>query len=183
MKKILLIIFLFSLINVSFSQVGIRTGIVSSNLTKYEFNARTGAHLGVYYNFNIGNRLKVEPGFFYTQKGYNSKSPKITENINYIDIPILFRFMITPEFNVFAGPQASTPISRKYKLGNNPVNTSLQTIRGYDGAFVLGAGYQLTSGLNFQASYEIGMVNLNYFNSAVRSRALRISIGKTIGKN
>jgi hypothetical protein len=179
-KRTLLLIILCFLAfeKTSFAQFGVRTGLTSSNFTQYDFNARLGLHLGAYYNYSINDKFSVEPGLFYSQKGYTFKTPKINENINYIDIPVLVRYHVNEKFNVFAGPQASAPISRKYVRGNDAVNTSLQSIRGYDGAAVIGLGHQMPSGLNFQVSYEMGLVNLNYFNNNVKNQALKFSIGK-----
>jgi len=41
-------------------------------------------------------------------------------------------------------------------------------------------GYKLTSGVNFQASYDFGIVPFKYFQADVNNTVLKLSIGYTI---
>jgi len=63
----------------------------------------------------------------------------ISEKLNYVDIPVLIRLNIYPFLNVFAGPQASLLLSRKYELDGN-TDTSTEVISGYDLGGVVGLG-------------------------------------------
>lgn len=181
MKKIGVLAALFVLLfsaNAAHAQFGIRSGVNIANFDGYDFNSRVGYYLGVYYNKSIKDKISVEPGVFYSEKGYKATSPIITENLNYIDIPVLVRYHINETFNVFLGPQGSLLLNRKYQNDGGDVVTSTSTVRGYDIAGVFGIALNLPKGLNLQANYDLGLVSLNYFNVNVKNRVFKVSVGK-----
>lgn len=163
------------------AQFGARIGASFANFDGFDFDSRTGLHAGVYYGLTVMERLVIEPAIFYSQKGYKSSdasaSGKISENLDYIDIPVLVRCQIMNVLNVFAGPQGSLLISRKYEQGG-AISKTKEVVRGYDIAGVIGAGVNLPLGFNVQASYDIGLVNLNYFNFDVKNRVFKLALGK-----
>jgi hypothetical protein len=71
-------------------------------------------------------------------------------------------------------------VSRNYTLGNT-TSTSLEPIRGYELGAVVGVGLKVAAGLNLQASYDLGLSSLNYFNTDVSNRVLKLSLGYTLG--
>jgi hypothetical protein len=179
MKKLLFLVLTFGFISTSQAQFGIRAGLNSGNFSDTNYNAKVGFHAGGYYRFDIGF-ISVEPGVQYSIKGYEGNDGRtgsvISEKLNYIDIPVLIRMNIYPFLNVFAGPQGSLLLSRKYELDGN-TNTSTDPIRGYDLGGVVGLAVSLDSGVNFQMSYDPGLKSLNYYNSNVKNRVLKISVG------
>lgn len=178
MKKILWVFFLLSFAGTANAQFGLRAGYSSANFSDTNFSSRSGFHAGAYYTFGT-SFIKVEPGLQFAQKGYKGTDDLgvlIDEQLNYIDIPVLVRLSLLPMVNVFAGPQASFLASRNYQLG--PITSkSLEVLTGYDLAGVVGAQVNLPMGLNLQASYDIGLRSLNYFNTDVKNRVFKISLG------
>jgi hypothetical protein len=179
MKKLFLFIAAFGLFFVAHAQFGIRAGLSSGNFSDTNFNAKLGFHAGGYYRFGTGF-ISVEPGVQYSLKGYEgnvkSTGAVISEKLNYVDIPVLIRLNIYPFLNVFAGPQASLLLSRKYELDGN-TDTSTEVISGYDLGGVVGLGVSILSGVNFQISYDLGLKSLNYYNTDVKNRVLKLSVG------
>lgn len=169
---------LFLTANVAHAQFGLRSGVNIANFDGYDFNSRVGYYFGVYYNKPIRDKISVEPGVFYSEKGYKATNPVITENLNYIDIPVLVRYHINETFNIFAGPQGSLLLNRKYQVDGGNVVTSMDAVRGYDIAGVLGVAVKLPRGFNVQANYDMGLVSLNYFDVNVKNRVFKVSIGK-----
>jgi hypothetical protein len=106
----------------------------------------------------------------------------VDEQLGYIDLPVLLRLKLIPAINVFAGPQFSFLASRNYQLGN-VVSNSTEPIKGYDVAGVVGAQVVLPLGFNVQASYDIGLSSLNYFDTDVKNRVFKVSLGYTFGGN
>jgi hypothetical protein len=181
MKKFWGIFFLLLLAGTANAQFGIRAGYSSSNFSDTNFEARSGLHAGLYYTAGSG-LVKVEPGIQFAQKGYKGKDAtgtNIDDELNYLDLPVLVRLNLLPMVNVFAGPQASFLISRNYQLGMITSN-STEVLSGYDLGGVIGAQLNLPMGLNVQASYDIGLKSLNYFNSDVKNRVFKISLGYSI---
>mgnify|MGYP005748068861 CR=1 FL=1 len=178
MKKVLWVFFLMLCAGTLKAQFGIRTGFSSANFSDTNFSARSGFHAGVYYATG-SDFIKVEPGLQFAQKGYTGNDDMgvaIDEQLNYLDIPVLVRLNLLPIVNVFAGPQASFLLSRNYQLGAISSN-SLEVLTGYDLAGVVGAQVNLPLGINLQASYDIGLKSLNYFNTDVKNRVFKISLG------
>jgi len=181
MKKILWIIFLTAIASSAQAQFGLRAGYSSGNFSDTNFSARSGFHAGLYYTLGP-EFIQVEPGLQFAQKGYKGEAPggvSIDEQLNYLDIPVLVRVNFIPMLNVFAGPQASFLLSRNYQLGQVSSN-SLEVLAGYDLAGVVGAQLKLPMGLNVQASYDIGLKSLNYFNTDVKNRVFKISLGYSL---
>jgi hypothetical protein len=184
MKKFLFLILSIGLISSAQAQFGARAGLNSSNLSDTNFSYRQGFHLGAYYRIPMGI-IDIEPGLQYSKKGYEGtedvSGDDVKEGLNYIDVPVIFRFNLLETVNIFAGPQASVLASRKYELGNT-TSSSTDVIRGYDFAGVIGVGIKLPLGFNVQASYDIGLTNLNYFDTDVKNRVFKVSVGVDIIK-
>lgn len=183
MKKVLWVFFLVFITNFAQAQFGVRAGFSSSNFSDTNFSSKSGVHAGFYYS--IGSDLiMVEPGIQFARKGYTGEDTNgaaIDEQLNYLDLPVLVRLRLMPMVNVFAGPQASFLLSRNYQLGPNS-SSSMEVISGYDLGGVVGAQLRLPAGLNLQASYDIGLKSLNYFDTDVKSRVFKISLGYILNK-
>ncbi|MHA7130948.1 porin family protein [Algoriphagus namhaensis] len=179
MKKILLLFTLFGLFQTAQAQFGLRAGFSSANFEDTNFKPKSGFHVGAYYRAEAGF-FSVEPGIQYAMKGYETNNDqtgaKIDEQLSYVDIPVLVRLNFLPALNVFAGPQASVLVSRKYTDATG-TNTSTEPIRGYDVAGVVGLGANLPLGINAQVSYDFGLTSLNYFNTDVKNRVFKLSLG------
>ncbi|MGY6744939.1 MAG: porin family protein [Cecembia sp.] len=161
----------------SFAQFGVRGGLSASNFDGFSFNSRIGFHLGAFYEYQLQEDLTIESGLYFSQKGYKSNTEDIKENLNYIDIPLFVRYYIGDIFNVFAGPQGSLLVSRKYTL-DGEISQTMEVLRRYEIAAVLGAGVDLPLDLNVQVSYDFGLVNLNYFDYTVRNRVFKLSVAR-----
>lgn len=184
MKKFLFLILSIGLIGTAHAQFGARTGLNSSNFSDTNFSNKQGFHLGAYYKIHLGV-IDIEPGLQYSKKGYegteDASGIEVNERLNYIDVPVLVRFNVLEVVNIFGGPQASVLASRNYELGNI-TSSSTDVIRGYDIGAVVGVGINLPLGFNVQASYDLGLTNLNYFNTDVKNRVFKVSIGVDIIK-
>ena len=169
------------------AQIGIRAGIGSSNFSNGEsqraFTSTTGVHLGAYYGIKATDKLTVEPGLFYSGKGYKTvplgATQEIKESLGYLDIPVLARYAINSSFNVFAGPQAGFLLSRTRTTGSVK-DTNAESLGGYEIGAVIGAGYQVASGVNLQVSYDFGLVPFNYYEFEVNNTVFKLSVGYTL---
>lgn len=215
--KFLLIIALF-FSGYAFSQnavkLGVRAGITSSGIQGDASNSlnqivdltngylktadRTGFFLGGNADIPITENFSMEPGLYYTQKGYDLKgdfgikgieflgaSAKASLQTQYIDMPVLLKGNFGGLL-LFAGPQISYLVQGNLKttagiLGINLLNKTLDVsdqFNRWDAAVTGGVGYQFTNGMNIMASYDYGLMkvdanqNANAFN-----RAIKVGIG------
>jgi hypothetical protein len=187
MNKGLLIFAFLTFAAAAQAQIGIRAGVGSTNFSNGEsqraFTSTSRFHLGAYYGLKATEKLTVEPGLFYSGKGYKTlplgATQEIKESLGYLDIPVLARYAINSNINVFAGPQVGFLLTRTRTTGDIK-DTNTAPIGGYEIAGVLGAGYQLASGLNLQLSYDFGLVPFKYYEFEVNNTVFKLSLGYTI---
>lgn len=137
----------------------------------------TGLYAGGYMNVPVSGSLSVEPGLYYTSKGYEVSGSYAVKDIsllsanaraklstNYIDIPVLLK----ANFNglqVFAGPQVSYLTNAKLTtnvavVGFNLLNSSSDVTNQFnrwDAGITGGMGYQFANGIRINAMYERGL--------------------------
>lgn len=136
MKKLILIIALFSFININNKaqeykvdsreelQFGIKAGLNYSNVydTKGEqFNTdpKYGMVGGLFISIPIGKFIGIQPEMLFSQKGFEAKGNildnnyKYTRTINYIDLPILFSLKPVEFLTILAGPQVSYLVKQR----------------------------------------------------------------------
>jgi hypothetical protein len=160
---------------------------------------RAGFHAGVYASIPVGQRVEIEPGVFYSQKGsqvsgqFSSEKydfvnlrATLTNKLNYIDVPVLARVYVTDGLHFFAGPQVSFLVSNKLNTrlqvaGFSLLNRDWNLDPGYqkiDVAASAGMGYKFENGFNLTAGYDHGLNRLtNMENLRAYNRAVKVSVG------
>ncbi|MDN3667955.1 porin family protein [Echinicola jeungdonensis] len=182
MKKGILFILCFVLAlayqNAS-AQTGIRAGWNYPDVQGVEAGANMGFHAGVYSKLNMLGIVAIEPGVQYSQKGCKPEnigsSPK--DRLHYIDFPVLVRVGIFPMINLFAGPQASFLVARKYE-GSTDFST-IGEMKNYELGGVAGIGVNLPLGFNVQGSYDFGLTSINYDGKTTQNSVIKVSLGKS----
>lgn len=215
-SRILLIIsFLFSaVVQAQDVQFGLRGGIISSSIEGdasgslnqlldktngiLQTTDRTGFFAGVNANIPLSENFSVEPGLYYTQRGYNLKGAYSIKGVeflgmnaraalisHYVDVPVLLKGNFGG-FQVFAGPQLSYLVQADLKttagvMGVNLLNKRLDAsnqFNEWDAAITGGIGYQFSNGVQIMAAYDYGLMkidanqNVNAFN-----RGIKIGLG------
>jgi Outer membrane protein beta-barrel domain len=163
-------------------------------------HAVTGFNGGGYVNIPVGGNLSVEPGLYYSAKGYQLKGSYTVKDISilsanavstlrtgYIDMPVLLK----ADFNglqVFAGPQVSylTGASLNtrasvafFDLLNSDMDITSRFNR-WDAAVTGGVGYQFSNGLRLTAAYERGLMKADAErNTQLYNQGIKIGAGFT----
>ena len=140
-----------------------------------------GFYAGGFANIPVGNNFSVEPGLYYSAKGYEIGGTYSVKGIgllsaqassrlqsNYIDMPVLLKADFNG-FQLFAGPQVSyltkaSLITRAGVLGFNLLNNKMDVtsqLNRWDAAIVAGAGYKFSNGIRLTATYERGLSKVN----------------------
>ena len=187
MKKGLLLFAFLIFAATTQAQIGVRAGLGSANFSNEgrmrDYTSIIRPHLGAYYGIQATEKLTVEPGIFYSGKGFKTvplgTTQEFQESLSYVDIPVLARYAVNEDFNVFAGPQAGFLLARTYTKGSDKI-TDTAPVGGYEIGGVLGVGYQLTAELNLQASYDFGITPFKYFQADVNNSVFKLSIGYTL---
>ena len=137
----------------------------------------TGFYGGGYTNIPLMNNLSVEPGIYYSQKGYEIGGSYTFKDIeiltanasarlrtSYIELPVLLK----ANFNglqVFAGPQISYLANAKLNTsasvaGFNLMNKSFDVtnqFNNWDMGVTGGIGYQFANGVRITGAYDRGL--------------------------
>lgn len=193
---------------------GVKAGVTSANLSGDAVNSlqnlldfsngaistssRTGFFAGGFANIPIGERFSIEPGVYYSQKGYTLQgglnikgaeflgiNAKSQLNTSYIDVPVLLKANLSG-FQVFAGPQVSYLTNAQLRttagaLGFNIINTktdALNQFNRWDAAVTGGVAYQFPTGFSISASYDYGLMKADASQSLnAYNRTIKVGLG------
>lgn len=197
MKNKILLIFAIIISSGAFAQskasFGVKAGISSAGMRGDAVNSlnnlldfsdgmistknTTGFFAGAYTAIPIADMISIEPGLYYSQKGYEldgklnlkgaeflGANAKAKLQSQYVDIPVLLKANIYG-LQLFAGPQFSYLAKADLKttagvLGINLLNSTINAtsqFNRWDAALVGGIGYSFGNGLNITASYDYGL--------------------------
>lgn len=214
MKKQILLFSSVAISAISFAQskpsFGIRAGVTSSamqgdavnnlqNLIDYTNGAvTTSNHTGFFAGGNVSipvsDLVSVEPGLYYSQKGYDMKGELNLKGVeflgingkakltsHYVDLPLLLKLNFNG-LQLFAGPQISYLAKADLRttagaLGFNVFDKTMDAtdqFNRWDAGLTGGVGYQFTNGFNVFASYDYGLSkvdanqNVNSYNRSFK---------------
>ncbi|MDP2087895.1 MAG: porin family protein [Flavobacteriaceae bacterium] len=160
------------------SSLGIKGGYNLAsvrNADGYETSQRQGFSLGVYGESYFTNFLSIQPELIYSQQGYavEGSSYKLTQKINYINFPLMFKLYPSKIFYAEVGPQIGYAISHKEKTETFILeNTREFEPKSFDWGLNLGTGFKSESGLVLGARYHHGLGKIydetNYYNKVIQ---------------
>jgi hypothetical protein len=161
--------------------------------------SKNGFTIGGYANIPLSEKISVQPGLSYSQKGYGMRGDlkidalkflgvNASANIesHYIDVPITVKAEVVKGLNIYAGPQVSylakTNVHVKTSvLGIALYNNKLDITGNFnriDLDITAGVGYQFDNGFNIKAIYDHGLSRLDKNNSFnAYNRAIKLTVG------
>ncbi|HLT06586.1 MAG TPA: porin family protein [Cyclobacteriaceae bacterium] len=183
MSKIFKIVTVLACIVVSIQaeaqvKAGLRAGVNYADLGELNPKAGIGFHAGTYLRFSLAGILELEPGIQYAQRrfGVHPDFPSSRLHLNYIDVPVVARIGLMPFVDLFAGPQASVLVSKRYK-GEGQFDR-LNDFPQQELGALIGIGVSIPLGINLQASYDFGLTNPVHNGHEIKNRVFKISLGK-----
>lgn len=149
-------------------EFGLKAGVNVSDLHSSSTNnldPRVSAHAGGLAHIHLSKYIAVQPEILYSSQGIKQDvgDGSYTLRLNYINVPVLFQYMIADGFRLETGPQAGFLVGAKLKSGDNTTNVKSNYTSG-DFSWAFGAGYLTHSGLGIDARYNIGINNINNTN-------------------
>jgi len=160
--------------------MGLKGGLNIANFTGDEeffvYKSKMGIILGGYVSYPINNSIVIQPELLYTMKGSEREvvGIRITESLNYLEIPILLKLMLVTEenmkLNLFLGPAVSVTLSAKAKIDypkdvedlgfKDEEKDSSNYKKKYDIGIVIGGGIDFNSGLVLDIRYGRGITKI-----------------------
>ncbi len=148
MKKLLfftIAIFVFSLVNAQ--QFGIKAGFNSTS-AKITFDgasvsgSSSGFYAGFLANFELSDQVELQPELLFVNISENG------QNESSLLLPIMFKYNVSDEFSILAGPQV------RYIL-----EESVEDITNFGVDFGAGVSYDIDENFFVDARYMFGLTN------------------------
>lgn len=180
MKKLLFIVAVLAISMSSFAQVtyGVKAGVNFANGTGDDFedaDMRTSILFGGFAKFSLSETFAFQPELLYSGQGakasYTEEGVDVDETLkmDYLNIPLMFKYYAGGGFNIQAGPQIGFLLSAKTKLeaGGESVDIDVKDeLKGLDLGLNLGLGYDLESGIGIDLRYGLGLSNVVDYDDA-----------------
>lgn len=192
LKKMRTIILTITILVASFSVInaqkkataGIKGGY---NLSSVSFDGTSeteklhGFHIGFYGESYLTNFLSIQPEILYSQQGYKiiDNGSTYTQELDYINIPLMFKLYPVKSLFFEAGPQIGFSISHKetFDTGFVLYNTSEEfEPRNFDWGLNFGAGFKSDSGVSLGVRHHLGQSDI-YDRDKPKNRVWHIYVG------
>jgi hypothetical protein len=172
-------------------KVGITGGLNISNTidanSDYSTGAIAGFNAGLFMELPVVFPFSIQPEVLYSQKGFTAITPdgNLTQRSNYIDVPILAKFKLSPSFNFLVGPQISFPVSTNVTFDNGFNTTNEYNYSQFDQKTILdgvvGVSFDITPTVELRARYTIDLEsndqNNTYLGGDLRTAVYQIGLG------
>lgn len=208
MKIVYFVVILFT--NLSFVQAqdikfGLKGGLNFSNIsisggssvTNPDTTTRTSFHVGGLVEVKLADKFALQPEFQYSSLGYKfamsgfeqgiSYTGDVVDKIDYLSVPVIFKYFPTDEFSLDFGPQVAYMVSHKADIKINVLgNSSTQTVDLSDESnkvefgLNFGATYKFKNNLFLSGRYNLGLSNIQSSSSddeKIKNRNFQLSIG------
>lgn len=164
MKKVIFVavIALFSLVGVNAqTSFGAKAGLNSATLIGDIDGNKSliGFNAGVFAEITLADSFYLQPELFYSTQGtddYTFLPSKYKLNLDYINLPIMFKYDVANRFYLEAGPQVGFLVSAK--RGDVDVKDDFEST---DFGANFGLSYGFTEKLFAQARYNIGLSDID----------------------
>ena len=139
---------------------------------------------GVTAGIAVSDNFFVQPELVYSSQGadYSFEGEGFSESgtlqLNYLNIPVMAKFQVAGGFSVEVGPQIGILMS-----ADDEGEDVKDSFKSTDISGALGVSYQMASGLNFGARYNVGLGNISDDDQGdLKNSVFQVSIGWTFGK-
>lgn len=163
-------------LNIANQQVSNGGGISAS------FNAYYGFHAGIYTIFGFNDKLGLQPEAIYSAQGWDFNIGGVVASLraNYVNLPILLRYMPESKFHLDTGPQIGILVS-----ADGTASGTTQDVSSYysrtEIAWVIGAGVDLSQ-VTFSARYNLGLSDADTESQTTsKNNVAQFSIGYKLG--
>lgn len=179
MKKVIIML-AAALISVS-AMAQVRFGVkVGADLTNFwgegfDHSMKPAYQIGALMEYKFNDKFAIAPeAVFAAQGGKHVKEDdvdrdELTFNLNYINVPVMLKYYVTPDFAIDLGPQVGFNVYSKYtnnsigKIDNDKGKTThdlKETTKAVDFGVGLGGTYSLTENAFLQARYTLGLTKV-----------------------
>lgn len=152
-------------------------GKVGFDLTNFwgsdvEHGMKPSYQVGLMMEYKMSPKFAIAPEVVFASQGGKYKvldlnffnldiEKTVTFNTNYINIPVMLKYYVTPSFSVDLGPQLGVNVYSKYSIeGVDDAIDVKDNTKTVDFGVGLGGTYNLTNNAFVQARYTMGMTKV-----------------------
>ena len=163
---------------------GVQVGVNASDVFNEDIDAiKTGYTASAILEIPlISQKLSIQPEVtFSTIKNAVTTTDEQTNiNLNYVNIPIVFKYYPFKAISLQAGTQLGKLIEATQEIKNNDEDSNIVSrLKDIDFGFNFGVGYELKSGIFLVARYNAGSLNINdgFSTEAIKNSISQLTIG------
>ena len=155
---------------------GVKGGLNMSSNSEEGASSLLAFQLGGFAEFKVSDKFAVQPELMYSAQGakFSAGGVSITENLNYINIPVMAKYYVADAFSLELGPQIGFLMSAKvegvdFKEFCNSTDFGLN----------LGAGYNLNETMSLGLRYNMGLTNVlkDQVDGSSKNSSVQLSFG------
>jgi len=158
---------MFFLTAVSTAQHGVRWGVkaganfatVNTESSAPDWGSRIGVHAGLLAHIHLSKNWALQPELVYSLQGSKNTvgSVKQTNNLHYVNVPVLVQYMFNNGFRLQTGPQIGFLAGANTKISGGTSTSNSDLYNNTDFSWSFGGGYLTNTGLGIDARYNIGL--------------------------
>lgn len=166
---------------------GLKGGLNVSNLSgssvdNSDAKSLFGGNAGFFASIPASKNLYVLPEVSFSLEGAKLKSSDTDLKLNYVNIPVLLRYVTNSGFFVEAGPQLGILTSAKTKFGSTTIDVKDQ-LKSTNFSAGAGLGFKLDESVAVGARYMFGISDISESSvNELKSNNLSINLFYTFGR-
>ena len=158
-------------------QFGAKVGVGMTNFwgSDVDHGMKPGYQVGLLMEYKVSPRFAIAPevvfaaqggksdalGFDWNGHGIDIKVTEIKYNINYINVPVMFKFYAAPSFSIDFGPQVGFNVFSKVSGKDSDGSFDLKdATKPVDFGLGLGGTFNITENAFVQARYTMGLTKV-----------------------
>jgi opacity protein-like surface antigen len=178
MKKIIFVLLLIGLpLNAQTKSFGLKGGINLASMiasvdgSSESSDIKVGVHFGFFGEFKVSEKFAIQPEVLFNMQGANDSEQGQSGGfkLNYISIPVMFKFYTSNKFSLELGPQFSFLTDSTVFLDQISASGS-EVFNSFDLNLGAGLNYEVSNKVFLNARYMFGITNIA---STVYQQAIR----------
>ena len=172
-------------------QIGGKVGFDMTNFwgSDVEHGMKPSYQAGLVMEYKFNPHFAIAPEVVFASKGGKFKvldlnlfgldvSKTVTYNTNYINVPVMFKYYVSPAFSIDLGPQVGFNVYSKYSIEDVKEAVDLKDgTKSVDFGVGLGGTYNLTDNAFVQARYTLGLTKVFEGDGDCKNGNIQIAFG------
>ena len=192
MKKVLVLIAaaIVSMSAMAQVQFGAKVGVDATNFwgNDTQHGMQFNYQAGLLMEYKFSPKFAIAPEVVFAAQGgkfnvaeFNlgdmNLNTDVTYHTNYINVPVMFKYYVSPAFSIDFGPQAGFNVYSKYSIKDHDAFDIKDGTKSVDFGLGLGGTYNLTDKAFVQARYTLGLTKVFEGDGDVKNGNIQLAFG------